>query len=149
MNIAPLHPRRSIARRTAFTLIEIILVLTIISILMGAVIYMVSGNLDDAREIRVKGDIQSLTTSIKRYEMSNLNAPSTEQGLQALVTAPTGSPRPRSWRQLLPTVPEDPWGMPYQYSNPGRHNPNGFDLYSFGPDKKESDDDIGNWQKGG
>lgn len=150
MRISPLRPilRRSVAKRAAFTLIEIILVLAIISILMGAVIFMVSGNLDDAKEIRVKTDIQTLITSIRRYEMSNLNAPSTEQGLQALVSPPIGSPKPRSWRQLMPAVPEDPWGSPYQYANPGKHNPNGFDIYSFGPDKKQSDDDIGNWEKG-
>lgn len=143
----PSPSRRSIrSDAAAFTLIEIILVLTIISLLMGAVIFQVANNIDDAKIIRVKTDIQQLTTQIKRYEMSNLNAPSTEQGLQALVSAPSGSPKARAWRQLLPSVPVDPWDTPYQYKNPGSKNPSGFDIWSLGPDRKESADDIGNWE---
>ncbi len=139
------HASRTAGRRSAFTLIEIILVLSIIAILMGAVIYNISGNLDDAKSITARTGIQSITTSLKRYEMSNLNAPSNEQGLQALVTTPSGAPKPRGWMQLLKELPMDPWGQPFQYRNPGVHNPTSYDVYSLGPDKKESADDIGNW----
>jgi general secretion pathway protein G len=86
---------------------------------------------------------------LKTYESQNLFLPTTEQGLQALIQPPTTDPKPRHWRRLWDsdTVPIDPWGMPYQYRNPGIKHPNGFDLFSFGPDRKEgTDDDIGNWE---
>jgi general secretion pathway protein G len=72
--------------------------------------------------------------------------PTTEQGLQALVTRPATDPKPTQWHQMLEQVPLDPWQTPYVYENPGKHNPNSFDLYSAGPDRKPgTDDDIGNW----
>jgi general secretion pathway protein G len=128
-----------------YTLIEIMLVLAIIAVLLGAGIYKVIGNLDAARETRVQSDIATITTQLKTYEMENLFMPTTEQGLDALVKTPSSDPKPRRWRQLLEKVPEDPWGMPYQYRNPGVKNPNSFDLFSWGPDRKESEDDLGNW----
>ena len=134
--------------RTAagFTLIEIMLVVAIIAVLLGASIKYLVGNLDAARSTRVEGDLASITTQLKTYEMQNLFMPTTEQGLEALVNEPTVDPKPRRWRQLLEKVPEDPWGMPYQYRNPGVKNAKGFDLFSLGPDRKEGDnDDIGNW----
>ncbi|HEX8371353.1 MAG TPA: type II secretion system major pseudopilin GspG [Chthoniobacterales bacterium] len=130
-------------RRSAFTLIEIILVLSIIAILMGAVIYNISGNLDDAKSITARTGIQSITTSLKRYEMSNINAPTTEQGLEALVNPPKNA---RGGMQLMKELPMDPWGQPFKYRNPGVHNTTSYDVFSMGPDKKEGTaDDIGNW----
>ena len=132
-------------RTSGFTLIEIMLVVAIMTVLIGASIKYLVGNLDAARVARVEGDISSITTQLKTYEMENLYMPTTEQGLDALVIAPASDPKPRRWRQLLQEVPNDPWGMPYQYRNPGIKNPKGFDLFSFGPDRKESEDDLGNW----
>ncbi|MES2307462.1 MAG: type II secretion system major pseudopilin GspG [Verrucomicrobiota bacterium] len=137
---------RSSARR-GFSLIEIMLVLGIIAVLLGAVIKLTTGNLDAAKVQRVEADIQTVTTQLRTYEMLNLFMPTTEQGIQALVTSPQIEPMPRQWRQLLTQLPLDPWGMPYQYRNPGKHNPASFDLFSTGPDKVESADDIGNWTK--
>jgi general secretion pathway protein G len=132
-------------KSAAYTLVEIMLVLAIISVLLAAGIYYLSGNLEIAKEKRVEADIETVTTQLKTYEMQNMFMPTTEQGLAALVTSPSSEPRPRRWRQLMEQIPQDPWGTPYQYRNPGKHNPQGFDLYSWGPDRRESEDDIGNW----
>jgi general secretion pathway protein G len=130
-------------------LIEIMLVLAIISVLVGAGIYYLAGNLDIAKERRVESDIETITTQLKTYEMENLFMPTTEQGLDALVNKPSREPLPERWRQLFEKMPVDPWGMPYQYRNPGKHNTDKFDVYSTGPDRQDgTDDDIGNWQKG-
>jgi general secretion pathway protein G len=72
--------------------------------------------------------------------------PTTEQGLQALVSQPSTEPRPQRWYQLFKEIPKDPWGNNYIYLCPGRKSPTGFDLYSAGPDRKAdtADDDWGN-----
>lgn len=129
-------------RRAGYTLFEIMLVLGIISILVGSAIYLLVGNVDEAREQRVEADIQAISTQLRTYEMQNLTFPSTAQGLEALVSRPSGEPQPRRWRQLLEEVPLDPWGTPYQYAYPGKLNPRGYDLYSFGADRVESADDL-------
>lgn len=126
----------------AYTLFEIMLVLGIISVLVGSAIYLLANNIDVAKEQRVDADFQAISTQLKTYEMVNYILPTSDQGLDALVERPNGDPQPRKWRRLLESVPLDPWGTPYQYRNPGRVNPNGFDLYSLGPDRKESPDDI-------
>lgn len=137
------HPRQ----RSGYTLVEIMLVLSIIAVLLAAGIHYMAGNLDIAKETRVKGDIQTITVQLRTYEMQNLFLPTTEQGLQALVTMPTAEPKPTRWRQLLEKdALMDPWGSQYRYANPGKHNPSGFDLYSIGADRTEGTaDDIGNW----
>lgn len=132
--------------QSGYTLVEIMLVLSIIVVLMGAGIYYLVGNLEVAKGTRVKGDIETLTTQLKVYQMQNLDFPTTEQGLQALVEPPPLPPKPKNWTQLLkPDALLDPWGSPYQYRNPGKHNPTEFDLWSLGPDKVDSDTNIGNW----
>ena len=142
--------RTSLAiRRTpasGYTLIEIMLTLAIIAVLLSAGIYYATGNLDFAKEQRVIADVQSLTTQLRTYEAQNLFLPTTEQGLRALVEKPATEPVPPRWRQLMEKPPIDPWGMPYQYRNPGKHNPTKFDIFSMGPDRVESEDDIGNWE---
>jgi general secretion pathway protein G len=80
------------------------------------------------------------------YDAMNGFLPSSDQGLQVLVTRPDSDPKPTQWRSLMDKLPVDPWQQPYVYQNPGTHNPNSFDLYSMGPDRKPgTDDDIGNW----
>jgi len=127
--------------QSAYTLVEIMLVLAIISVLVGSAIYLLANNVDAAKEQRVETDFQAITTQLKTYEMRNFNVPTTEQGLEALVNRPTIKPEPRKWMKLMDSVPLDPWGNPYLYRSPGKFNP-AFDLYSWGPDKKESSDDI-------
>jgi general secretion pathway protein G len=119
------------------------LVLGIIAVLVGSAIYKLVGNLDVAKEQQVTADIQAISMQLRTYEMLNFRKPTTEQGLKALVQMPTTDPKPRKWKQLMETLPLDPWGAEYVYRNPGKKNPSGFDLYSLGPDGKESDDDSG------
>ena len=133
-------------KNRGFTLLEIMLVVMIIALLAGSAIYMMGGNLGVAQSVRVKADIEAIETQLKLYQALNGFLPTTDQGLQALVVRPDTDPKPTQWRQLLPKVPVDPWQLPYAYENPGKHNPDGYDLYSCGPDRKPgTDDDIGNW----
>jgi general secretion pathway protein G len=119
----------------AFTLLEIMLVVTIIAILLAAAIKFMAPNVDVAKTVRVAGDIQSIKTSLLAYQGLNGFYPTTEQGLQALVTAPTTDPKPARWQQFMEAVPTDPWGMPYVYKCPGTNNPTKYDLSSAGPDR--------------
>ena len=128
--------------QAGYTLFEIMLVLGIISVLVGSAIYMLAGNIDVAKEQRVGSDIEAIKMQLRTYEMLNYRMPSSEQGLKALVSQPATEPRPRRWKQLMKEVPLDPWGNEYVYRNPGKGG-SGFDLYSLGPDGKESDDDSG------
>lgn len=129
----------------AFTLLEIMLVVTIIAILLAAAIKFMAPNVDVAKTVRVRGDIQSIKTSLLAYQGLNGFYPTTEQGLQALVTAPSTDPKPARWQQFMEQVPTDPWGSPYVYKCPGEKNPTKYDLFSAGPDRipNSADDDAG------
>ncbi len=132
---------------TAFTLLEIMLVVTIIALLAASGIYFMKGNVEYSREVRVKGDLQSISTQLKLYEAMNGFYPSTSQGLEALQVRPTTEPKPRQWRQLLSPLPKDAWNQDYEYQFPGKNNPGSFDVYSKGPDRiAGTADDIGNWE---
>jgi general secretion pathway protein G len=132
--------------QSGFTLLEIMLVVGIISLLLSAGIYYMTGQMDYAREIRIKGDLSSISTQIRLYQTMNGFLPSSEQGLKALVTRPDSEPRPTQWRQLMTQVPMDPWQSEYVYVQPGTHNTSSFDLFSKGQDRKENTpDDLGNW----
>lgn len=116
-----------------FTLIEIMLVVGIITVLMGSAIFMLTGNLEFAKEKRAEGDMQALSTQIRLYEMKNSGKRLGSGGLQALVD-----------QKLLETLPVDPWGNGYGYKVDSA-SPKGFFLYSFGPDGKDdggAGDDI-------
>ena len=128
--------------QSGYTLFEIMLVLGIIAVLVGSAIYMLVGNIDVAKEQRVDSDVEAISMQLRTYEMLNYRMPSTEQGLKALVNQPTTEPRPRRWKQLMKTVPVDSWGNEYVYRNPGKGGA-AFEIYSLGPDGKESDDDAG------
>jgi general secretion pathway protein G len=132
-------------REHAFTLLEIMLVVTIIALLMSAAIYKLAGNVEVSRRVKVQADLQAFNTQLRLYQSLNGFYPSSEQGLQALVAPPGSDPKPTRWTQLMTDVPKDPWGQPYQYVCPGRKNPNGYDLYSDGPDRTPDtgDDDWG------
>jgi general secretion pathway protein G len=140
MNPFPSNRRASLLRReSGYTLFEIMLVLGIIAVLVGSAIYMLAGNLDTAKEMRVKSDVQAISIQLQTYEMLNMRMPTTEQGLLALVSMPTADPKPRHWKKLWKNddVPRDPWDQPYVYRNPGKYNTDGYDLYSLGQKGKD------------
>jgi len=132
-------------REKAFTLLEIMLVVTIIALLMGAAIYKLAGNVEVSRHVKVQADLQAYNTQLRLYQSLNGFYPTTEQGLQALVSPPGNDPKPSRWTQLMTDITKDPWGTPYIYYCPGRKNANGYDLYSAGPDRTPdtADDDWG------
>ncbi|CAN5228224.1 GspG family T2SS major pseudopilin variant LspG [soil metagenome] len=134
------------ASARAFTLIEIVLVITIIAILGASTIYLIKGNVDVAKETRVESDIKNIVTQLKVYEARNFQPPTTDQGLEALVERPTSEPLPDRWTQLLEEVPQDPWKRDYQYRSPAERSSADYDVFSLGSDGEESDDDIGNWK---
>ncbi|NDB94818.1 MAG: prepilin-type N-terminal cleavage/methylation domain-containing protein [Verrucomicrobia bacterium] len=127
------YPYRSFS--AGFTLIEIMLVVGIITVLMGSAIFMLTGNLEFAKEQRARGDLQAMVTQIRMYEMKSGGVALTEsQGLQALVGKGKG------FEQL----PKDPWGQDYKYKVDSS-SAKGFRVYSMGPDRKDDSgkgDDI-------
>jgi general secretion pathway protein G len=133
-------------RQNAFTLLEIMLVISIIVVLLGLAISKMGNPTGFAKGVAVRSDIQTIGTQLKLYESMNGFLPTTEQGLQALVTQPSSEPRPQRWYQLFKEVPKDPFGSNYIYLSPGRKNPTSYDLYSAGQDRKAdtADDDWGN-----
>jgi len=98
-----------------------------------------------AQRMRVREDVQAIKTQLQLYESISGVYPTTEQGLQALVTQPQSDPRPARWYQLFRELPKDPWGNGYIYRNPGVKNPGSYDLFSAGPDRQADtrDDDWG------
>ena len=139
--------KRTLHRPSAFTLLEIMLVVIIIGLLVGMALKFTGGHLDTARRVSVGGDIQQLRTKLLMYQASNGFYPSTEQGLKALVVKPESEPRPRNWQQYDQDVKRDPWDKEYFYVYPGKHNPKEYDIFSAGPDRNPDteEDNIGNW----
>ncbi|MEB3902073.1 type II secretion system major pseudopilin GspG [Pseudomonas putida] len=141
------------ARRTqrGFTLIEIMVVVIILGVLGALVLPNVMSRPDHAKLTAARTDIQSISTALEIYRLDNGRYPSTAQGLDALVKRPTVAPLPRQWNAqgYLKSTPTDPWGSPYQYTSPGTHSSQGYDLYSLGADGQPGgegmDADIGNW----
>ena len=133
-----------------FTLIEIMVVVVIIGVLGAIVVPQFMSRPDQAKVTAAHTDIQAISTALEMYRLDTFNYPSTQQGLEALVTRPTGTPLARNWNPqgYLKSLPVDPWGTPYQYLNPGTHSA-GYDLFSFGADGVQGGEgfatDIGNW----
>lgn len=131
-----------------FTLIELMVVLVIIGVLAALIVPNVLDRADDARVTAARTDIANINQALKLYRLDNQRYPTSEQGLQALVTKPTSGPIPNNWKPYLEKLPNDPWGHPYQYLNPGVKG--AIDIMSFGADGKAGgegkDADIGSWQ---
>lgn len=133
------------SQQQGFTLIEIMVVVVILGILAAAVVPKIMSRPEQARIEKTKHDIGALESALNIYKLDNYQYPSTDQGLEALVTKPSGSPQPRNYKKggYIKKLNKDPWGQEYLYLFPGTHTD--LDLYSLGPDGQPSDDDIGNW----
>ena len=142
----PGHLRGRLAQ--GFTLIELMVVLVIIGVLAALIVPNVLERADDARVTAARTDVGNLMQALKLYKLDNQRYPTTEQGLQALVSQPSVGPMPPRWKPYLDKLPSDPWGRPYQYSNPGLKGE--VDVYSFGADGviggEGRNADIGSWQ---
>ena len=125
-----------------FTLIEIIVVVVIIGLLAAVIAPNIFGQVEEARVKKALSDIRAIESALNLYRLDNFNYPTTEQGIQALVTKPTGSPEAKNWRKggYLPRMPLDPWGSEYQYTKPGASGAE-FDLFTFGADGKQGGED--------
>jgi general secretion pathway protein G len=122
--------------RSAFTLIEVLVVVVIIAVLASIVAPNVFKHVDTAKSVTAQAQISTLGAALDAYRLDNGRYPTTEQGLAALWQQPTSAPRPANWRgpYLRQPPPLDPWGAAFVYRFPGEHTPNGFDLSSMGAD---------------
>jgi general secretion pathway protein G len=136
------------AAAAGFTLIELMVVLVIIGVLAALIVPNVLDRADDARVTAARTDVNNIMQALKLYRLDNQRYPSAEQGLQALVQRPTAGTIPPNWKPYLDKLPNDPWGRPYQYLNPGVKAE--IDVMSFGADGaaggEGKDADIGSWQ---
>lgn len=140
---------RNAYRQRGFTLLEVMVVVVILGILAALVVPRIIGRPDEARAIAAKQDIASLMQALKLYRLDNQRYPSTEQGLQALIVQPAAAPLASNWKAggYVERLPNDPWGHPYQYLNPGVRGE--IDVFSMGADRapggEGNDADIGSW----
>ena len=135
-------------RLRGFTLIELLVVLTIIGVLAALIVPNVLDNVDKGRITAARTDISTLMQQLKLYKLDNQRFPTAEQGLDALVRKPTAGSIPPNWKPYIDKLPNDPWGRPYQYVNPGVKGE--VDIFSYGADGQSGgegpDADIGSWQ---
>ncbi len=134
--------------QVGFTLIELMVVLLIIGVLAALIVPNVLDRADDARVTAAKTDVSNLMQALKLYKLDNQRYPTAEQGLQALLTKPSTAPVPPNWKSYLDQLPNDPWGKPYVYLNPGIKGE--VDVMSLGADGQAGGEgknaDIGSWQ---
>lgn len=127
-------------------------VVVILAILAAAVVPRIMDRPDEARITKARQDIRALESALELYRLDNFNYPSTQQGLEALVSQPSGDPPARNWKSggYIKSLPSDPWGNEYQYLSPGVRSE--VDIYSLGADGRpggsEAAADIGNWAEG-
>jgi len=132
--------------RYGFTLVELLLVLTILAILAAIVLPRLTGRTEQAREIAAKADVVEISTGLAMFEVDNGYYPKGADGLQSLMVKPRDAQSTWKGPYLQKNkIPFDPWKRPYVYEYPGRHNPASFDLYSNGKNGAGGTNVIGNW----
>ena len=144
--------RPGFMNQRGFTLIELMVVIVILGILAGLIIPRIMGRPEEARRMKARVQIESIETALKLYKLDNGSYPSTEQGLQALVEAPSVGQLPKAWRDggylEKGRVPKDPWDNEFIYLSPGANSD--FDLISYGadgePGGEDKDKDVNNWE---
>jgi general secretion pathway protein G len=135
-----------------FTLIELMVVIVILGILAGLIVPRIMGRPEQAKQVKAKVQIESISTALKLYKLDNGRYPTTEQGLQALVEQPASGTIPKNWRKggylEKSKVPKDPWGNEFIYLSPGVHDE--FDIIAYGadgaPGGEDEDADINSWE---
>lgn len=133
-----------------FSLVEILVVLVIMGLLISIVAPTVLNTADDARVQKAQADFKAIETALKIYRLDNYVYPTTEQGLEALVSESSLDPQPRNFKRggYLGELPLDPWGRPYLYLSPGENGE--VDIYSYGadgiPGGEGQNADVGNWR---
>ena len=135
-------------RQAGFTLIEVMVVVIILGVLAAIVVPKVMDRPDEARKVKAKQDIRVMQSALKIYRLDNFAYPTSDQGLQALVQKPGGSPEAKNWKQYMDRLPKDPWGGDYQFLNPGVKGE--VDIFTYGADGVQGgegpNEDIGNWE---
>lgn len=153
MGFARKNKGGSVARRhgrEGFTLIELMVVIVILGVLAGLIVPQFMDEPQKARVVKAKMQMESISTSLKKFYIDNGFYPTTEQGLDALVSKPSIGRTPKNYAPsgYMAKIPKDPWGSDYVYIAPGKHGP--FDLISYGADGAaggtEGDADVNSWQ---
>ncbi|AWF81501.1 type II secretion system protein GspG [Microbulbifer sp. A4B17] len=126
---------KTLRKSGGFTLIEIMVVIVILGVLGALVVPNVLGKTGEARMKAARVDLKAIETALDLYRMDNFVYPSSDQGLQALVSRPSGFPEAKNWTEpYLKKAPKDPWGYEYQYISPG--SAGAYDLFTLGADGK-------------
>ena len=133
------------AHSRAFTLIEVMVVVVILAILAAIIVPNILKRPEQAKLVAARQDILSIQNALSLYKLDNGFYPSTSQGIQALVTKPSGSPEPQNWASggYLKKLPIDPWNKPYHYLHPGQHG--SVDIWSDGEPGSGTKGQVGNW----
>jgi general secretion pathway protein G len=138
----------TVNRQTGFTLIEVMIVVAIMGLMIAAIAPNLFGNVDKAQKTRIGSDIRQIESALKFYRLDNYRYPSQSQGLEALVTAPSGASGGQWNGPYLDELPKDPWQEVYQYANPGTHG-RAIEVFTLGANKAVGgegvDKDWGNW----
>ncbi|MDN3614724.1 MAG: type II secretion system major pseudopilin GspG [Vibrio gallaecicus] len=140
--------KNKMKKQSGFTLLEVMVVVVILGVLASFVVPNLLGNKEKADQQKAITDIVALENALDMYKLDNSVYPTTDQGLDALVSKPS-SPEPRNYRDggYIKRLPNDPWGNAYQYLSPGDNG--NIDIFTLGADGQEGGEgvmaDIGNW----